>query len=121
LIVTGDIFLLQDDGQLVELNEAAYETEALLQSLLAQHPDLLAGKQISPDSPRKEWDSPKGPAPRMKKGPSCGVRANTHYALRTTHYALRPRPEVIPIGEVVHANNLYTEEKPKWRRMIFTG
>jgi hypothetical protein len=51
--VTGDIFLLQDDGQLVELNEAAYETEALLQSLLAQHPDLLAGKQISPDSPRK--------------------------------------------------------------------
>ncbi len=26
----GDNFLLQDDGYLVELNEAAYETEALL-------------------------------------------------------------------------------------------
>jgi hypothetical protein len=51
--VTGDIFLLQDDGKLVELSEAAYETEALLQKLLAQYPDLLAGKQISPDTPRK--------------------------------------------------------------------
>jgi PPOX class probable F420-dependent enzyme len=40
----------------------------------------------------------------MKKAPPCRVRANTHYALR-------PRPEVILIGEVVHANNLFSQEK----------
>lgn len=51
--MAGDIFLLQNDGKLVELNEVAYETEALLQKLLAQYPDLLAGKQITPDAPRK--------------------------------------------------------------------
>lgn len=51
--MAGDIFLLQDNGELVELNEAAYETEALLQKFLAQYPDLLAGKQINPDVPRK--------------------------------------------------------------------
>ncbi|MCB9098371.1 MAG: hypothetical protein H6632_02440 [Anaerolineales bacterium] len=51
--MSGDIFLLQDDGELVELNEAAYETEALLQRFLAQYPDLLAGKQMNPEAPRK--------------------------------------------------------------------
>ena len=39
----------------------------------------------------------------MKKAPPCGIPA-------TTHYALRPRPEVILLGEVVHANNLFSEE-----------
>lgn len=51
--MSGDIFLLQDNGELVELNEAPYETEALLQRFLAQHPDLLAGKQMNPEAPRK--------------------------------------------------------------------
>ncbi len=51
--MTGDIFLLQDNGTLVELNEAAYETEALLQTLLAKYPDLLAGKQMNPAEPRR--------------------------------------------------------------------
>lgn len=51
--MAGDIFLLQNDDTLVELNEAAYETEALLQILLAKYPDLLAGKQINPAEPRR--------------------------------------------------------------------
>ena len=51
--MSGDIFLLQDNGELVELNEAPYETEALLQRFLAQYPDLLAGKQMNPEAPRK--------------------------------------------------------------------
>jgi hypothetical protein len=31
----------------------------------------------------------------------------SQYALRTTHYALRPQPAVILSGEVNHANNLF--------------
>jgi hypothetical protein len=43
---------VERDGELIELSEAAYDSEAVLQELLAKHPSLLAGKQISPDSPR---------------------------------------------------------------------
>jgi hypothetical protein len=43
--MSGDIFLLQHDDQLVEMNEQAYPSEALLQKLLAQHPKLLAGNK----------------------------------------------------------------------------
>ena len=43
--------------------------------------------------------------------PTCHVRAITHHAPRTTHYALRPRLAVILIGEVVHANQLFTREE----------
>ncbi len=50
----GDgIFLIQNDGQLVEMNEATYDSEALLQELLATYPSLLAGSQINPGAPRR--------------------------------------------------------------------
>lgn len=47
------VFLLQDDETLVRMNERPYAAEALLQRLLATHPDLLAGDQIDPDTPRR--------------------------------------------------------------------
>jgi hypothetical protein len=47
------IFLIHDDGTLVEMTEQAYDSEALLQQLLAEYPSLLAGKQINPDAPRR--------------------------------------------------------------------
>ncbi len=47
------IFLLQDGGGLVSLAETPYDSEALLQALLAQYPDLLAGGEINPDRPRR--------------------------------------------------------------------
>ncbi|NJC27022.1 PDDEXK family nuclease [Neolewinella antarctica] len=47
------IFLLNPAGQLQELTEAPYLTEAKLQELLAAHPDLLAGKQLDEESPRR--------------------------------------------------------------------
>ncbi len=47
------IFLLQDDGGLTKLTEQAYRAEAVLQRLLATHPDLLAGDQIDSASPRR--------------------------------------------------------------------
>ncbi len=51
--MSGAIFLIQDDGKLMELNEQAYDSEALLQTLLAQYPNLLAGNQINSDAPRR--------------------------------------------------------------------
>jgi hypothetical protein len=47
------IFLIQPDGDLVEMNEEPYNSEDLLQTLLARYPSLLAGNQIDPRAPRK--------------------------------------------------------------------
>jgi len=51
--MADSIFHLDADGELVEMREEPYESEDLLQHLLAEHPDLLAGAQINPDEPRK--------------------------------------------------------------------
>lgn len=47
------IFLLQDNGNLVEMRQQVYNSESLLQELLAQYPRLLAGDQIDPNAPRR--------------------------------------------------------------------
>lgn len=47
------IFLIQDNDELVEMNEQAYDSENLLQTLLAKYPSLLAGSQIDAKAPRK--------------------------------------------------------------------
>jgi hypothetical protein len=47
------IFLLRGDDDLVEMTERPYDSEALLQTLLARHPSLLAGDQIDPAQPRR--------------------------------------------------------------------
>ncbi len=47
------VFLLQNDETLVRMSERPYEAEELLQRLLAAHPDLLAGDQIDPETPRR--------------------------------------------------------------------
>ena len=50
----GSIFLVQEkEGRLVEMKEAAYEREDLLQRLLADYPNLLAGDQINSAEPRR--------------------------------------------------------------------
>jgi hypothetical protein len=49
----GGIYLIEDGGQLVEMPEMAYDSEALLQGLLAQYPSLLAGDQIDSIAPRR--------------------------------------------------------------------
>lgn len=49
----ANIFLLQDGSNLVKMQEALYDSEALLQQLLAQYPDLLAGDQINSSEPRR--------------------------------------------------------------------
>lgn len=51
--MSANIFLLQDGGGLVRLQESPYDSEALLQELLAKYPDLLAGDQIDGTEPRR--------------------------------------------------------------------
>jgi hypothetical protein len=51
--LTGGIFLIRDKGKLVEMTEKAYDSEDLLQKLLEDYPNLLAGDQIDKESPRR--------------------------------------------------------------------
>ena len=48
----GSIFVLRDDDTLVEMKETPYDSEAVLQGLVANYSNLLAGDQIDPDNPR---------------------------------------------------------------------
>ncbi len=52
-IVSGGIYLVQGDGNLVEMVAQDYASEALLQELIAKYPNLLAGDQINSDMPRR--------------------------------------------------------------------
>lgn len=52
-MVPGLIYLRQRDGSLVNMTEEPYDTEAVLQQLLADHPSILAGEQVSALSPRR--------------------------------------------------------------------
>lgn len=51
--MSGGIYLLSDDDQLVEMLEQPYDSEAVLQQLLAKHPSLLAGDQLGAGPPRR--------------------------------------------------------------------
>jgi hypothetical protein len=51
--MNGGIYLIQGDGKLIEMVEQAYDSELMLQVLLAQYPALLAGNQMDPTSPRR--------------------------------------------------------------------
>jgi len=51
--MNAGIFLIQSDGQLVEMTQQPYEAEELLQQLLADYPNLLAGDQINSEAPRR--------------------------------------------------------------------
>lgn len=51
--MNGGIFLIQGDDKLVEMKEQVYESEELLQKLLAKYPNLLAGDQMDSSDPRR--------------------------------------------------------------------
>ena len=48
----GAIYLMQGE-ELVEMNEVQYDSEEVLQRLLAQYNKLLAGEQIDGEEPRR--------------------------------------------------------------------
>jgi hypothetical protein len=51
--MSDSIFLMGDDGVLTEVTSTAYDTEADLQKLLADHVHILPGAQINRDRPRR--------------------------------------------------------------------
>lgn len=51
--VPGGAYIVDGDGTLTEMSQAAYDSEDMLQGLLANYPDLLAGDQMDPEAPRR--------------------------------------------------------------------
>ena len=49
----GGIYLIHSEGQLVEMKEQSYDSEYLLQELLAKYPSVLAGDQMDDTEPRR--------------------------------------------------------------------
>ncbi|HKS77647.1 MAG TPA: hypothetical protein VJQ07_02135 [Gaiellaceae bacterium] len=52
-VVGGGVFLIRDSGELLEMSEAAYDSEAVLQELLAKYPNLLTGDAHNEGPPRR--------------------------------------------------------------------
>jgi hypothetical protein len=53
LFVSGGVFLLRGEDDLVPMTEAPYDSEDVLQRLLAKFPDLLAGDQMGGGEARR--------------------------------------------------------------------
>lgn len=53
MAATVGVYLIQDSGNLVAMTEQAYDSEDLLQKLLATSPALLAGDQMDSTAPRR--------------------------------------------------------------------
>jgi len=51
--MTEAIFLVDKNGELIRLTKSDYDSESILQELLAKYPDLLPGDQIDATVPRK--------------------------------------------------------------------
>lgn len=51
--MAGRIYVLNGESKLIAMDESAYDSESLLQKLLADHPDLLAGDQMNAEEPRR--------------------------------------------------------------------
>ena len=47
------IWRLDEGGDPTPLTETAYDSEAALQKLIADHPEVLAGERMTPDAPRR--------------------------------------------------------------------
>jgi hypothetical protein len=47
------VYIVEEDGGLVEMAEQPYDSEALLQELLEKYPSLLAGDQLGLGEPRR--------------------------------------------------------------------
>jgi hypothetical protein len=71
--MNSGIYLIQDNGQLVEMASQSYDSEALLQSLLANYPSLLAGDQIDTAAPRR-WLLISRETPYLRRKAALGRR-----------------------------------------------
>lgn len=51
--MTDGVFIVRNDNTLVEMRSSPFESEDLLQQLLATHPSLIAGDAVDPSNPRR--------------------------------------------------------------------
>lgn len=51
--MSSGVFVLKKDGSLVEMKQTDYDSEDVLQKLIADYPNLLAGNLIDEANPRK--------------------------------------------------------------------
>lgn len=51
--MTDGVFIVRNDNTLVEMRSSPFESEDLLQELLATHPSLIAGDAVDPSNPRR--------------------------------------------------------------------
>jgi hypothetical protein len=51
--MSGGIYLLRGEDELLEMTEQPYDSEEILQALIAKFPSLLAGDQYGADAPRR--------------------------------------------------------------------
>ena len=51
--MSGNVFLIKEEDELIEMDEEALSFESHLQDLLYKYPNLLPGNQIDPSSPRR--------------------------------------------------------------------
>ena len=52
-LMSSGVFVIKKDGTLIEMQQSDYDSEDMLQNLLAKHPNLLAGNLIDDLRPRK--------------------------------------------------------------------
>ena len=53
ICMSSGVFVIRKDGKLVEMRQTEYNSENVLQELLARYPNLLAGNLIDDSNPRK--------------------------------------------------------------------
>lgn len=53
LKMSGKIYMIKDDDELVAMNEKKYKKEIDFQDLLEKYPDLIPGDQINSENPRR--------------------------------------------------------------------
>ncbi len=51
--MTDGVFIVRNDNTLVDMRSSSFESEDLLQQLLATHPSLIAGDAVDPTNPRR--------------------------------------------------------------------
>ncbi|GJE72943.1 hypothetical protein [Methylorubrum podarium] len=51
--MSDGVYMIRDDNTLVEMRSSPFESEELLQRLLATHPSLIAGDAVDPNHPRR--------------------------------------------------------------------
>lgn len=51
--MSSGVFVIREDGSIEEMEQSEYQSEEILQELIAKHPNLIAGNLIDEKNPRK--------------------------------------------------------------------